>query len=370
MARVLVFGSLAESLITFRGPLLKKMAESGHQVFACAPNLSKEVKNALSEMSVAYNNVELNRAGVNPLHDTRTVLQLVDSFKKINPDIFLGYTIKPVIYGSLASRIIGVPSIYSMITGLGYAFSNSGIKSVVTGVVAKRLYSFALSFNKKVFFQNPDDMCLFTSKGILAKNKSILINGSGVSLDSFQPSPFPQTLSFLLIARLIKDKGVYEYVKAAQIVKKKHPHIKFRLVGFIDSNPSSITEEELRTWVASGVIEYLGRLQDVRPAIMNSSVYVLPSYREGTPRSVLEAMAMGRPIITTDAPGCRETVLDGKNGFLVPVKDVGSLVTAMMHFAKHHKDIVSMGSASRKIAVNKYDVNKVNAVILDTMELV
>jgi len=258
-----------------------------------------------------------------------------------------------------------------MITGLGFAFSSTGIKSAVTGIIAKRMYGIALSFNKNVFFQNPDDMHLFKVNGILKNSqKSTIINGSGVDLELFQPVPTPASLSFLLIARLIREKGIYEYAEAAKIVKKRFPHVNFRLVGFLDKNPSSISEKELESWIESNAIEYLGRLQDIRPAIANSSVYVLPSYREGTPRSVLEAMAMGRSIITTDAPGCRETVQHGQNGFLVPVKDVDALVNSMTHFIECPNDVVRMGHISRQIAVEKYDVRKVNAVILKTLELI
>ena len=194
-----------------------------------------------------------------------------------------------------------------------------------------------------------------------------MVNGSGVDLQSFEEAPFPKKLTFLLIARLLKDKGIREYFEASRIIKKEYPDIIFGLVGWIDENPSSISKEDLQNRIDSGDINFYGRLDDVKPAITNSSVYVLPSYREGTPRTVLEAMAMGRPIITTDAPGCKETVIDGSNGFLVPVKAVDPLVKAMLNFIKNPELINKMGSQSRIIAMEKYDVKKVNEQMIEHM---
>jgi len=371
MARVLVLGSIAESLITFRGPMLNQMVASGHQVFACTPDAPKEIRDRLSDMGVVYQPVELDRTGMNPLRDFRSLMKLFHLFKTVKPDMFLGYTIKPVIYGSFAARLAGVPKIYSMVSGLGYAFSNVGFKTRLVGFIVRRLYKLALSFNQKVFFQNPDNMRLFSELGLIEnQDKAVLVNGSGVDVDVFHPMPFPASLSCLLIARFIKDKGIYEYVDAARIIKQKYPEVKFRLVGFIDSNPSAISEQDLNNWIESGIIEYPGYLLDVHPAIADSSIYVLPSfYPEGTPHSVLEALAMGRPVITTDTPGCRETVIDGENGFLIPAKNIQKLVEAIEYFIDQPAEIERMGKVSRQIAEDKYDVHKVNAVILNTMEL-
>jgi len=275
-----------------------------------------------------------------------------------------------VVYGSLAARLIKVPKIYSIITGLGDAFLESNFRTRVLGVIVRKLYRWVLSYNDKVFFQNPDDLQLFSTKRLIKKpDQAVLVNGSGVDVDLFQTALYPEVPSFLLIARLLKEKGVYEYVEAARIVKQTYPTIKFKLVGYIDNKPSAISEQELQDWIQSGTIEYLGYLRDVRPAIVDSSVYVLPSYREGTPHTVLEAMAMARPIITTDVPGCRETVRDGENGFLIPVKNVPALVDAMVHFVEQAEDIKRMGHISRQFALEKYDVHKVNAVIIRAMGL-
>jgi len=371
VAKIIVIGSYAESLVNFRGPLLKKMAENGHEVMACAPDASPDIQEKLKDLGVAYRNIPLDRTGLNPVRDIYTIFRLISLFREVRPDMVLGYTIKPVIYGSLAGRIASVPRIFSMITGLGYAFSDGGLKERLVGAVVRFLYKLSIGANRRIFFQNPDDRDIFLMLGLLRNfRQAALINGSGVDVDFFQPTPFPGKISFLLIARLIKDKGVLEYVKAARIVKKRYPQTRFYLVGWIDEGPQGISSADLDYWVNEGAIEYLGRLDNVRPAIADASVYVLPSYYpEGTPRTVLEAMSMGRPVITTDAPGCRETVIDGKNGFLVPVRDVNALADRMEYFIKNPEMIVSMGKESRRIAVEKYDVHKVNAVIMKVMGL-
>ncbi len=327
MSCIFIMGSYAESLVNFRGQLLCEMVARGHQVHACAPVASNEIMERLSAFGVKYHFVPLDRTGMNPLHDVEFIIKLVFILKSIKPDIYLGYTIKSVIYGSIAARLAGVPAIFSMITGLGFSFSGDTFKSRVVGRVSGLLYRLALRFNRNIIFQNPDDLELFKKRGFVRKEKQlVLVNGSGVDIDEFAPVAYPSTLSFLLIARLIRDKGIYEYISAAIRVREMYPGVNFRLAGWIDKNPNSIDESDLKSWQESGDIEFIGRLDDVRPSIANSSVYVLPSYREGTPRTVLEAMAMGRPIITTDVPGCRETVINGVNGYLVHDHDVDGLV--------------------------------------------
>ena len=370
MAKVLVLGSLAKMMVKFRGELLRDLVAAGHDVYACAPQANESIRTELLDYGVTFHNVNLSRAGLNPFRDIVFLLRMFRIFRSIQPDLFFGYTIKPVIYGSVAARLARVSNIYSMITGLGYAFVGSTLKSKIVGFFASRLYAFSLQFNKKVFFQNENDSDLFQRKRLVNRNQIVIINGSGVDTDKYFPTPFPENLSFLLIARLLKDKGVYEYIEAARSIKQNFPKVVFGLVGWIDENPSAILKEDLQSWVKEGLINFYGKLDDVRPAISNCSVYVLPSYREGTPRSVLEAMAMGRPIITTDAPGCRETVIDGVNGYLVPVQDAIELAKRMEHFVRNQDLLEKMGKQSRKIAESKYDVHKVNQAILTHLALV
>jgi glycosyltransferase involved in cell wall biosynthesis len=304
--------------------------------------------------------------------DLRTVRALIAFFREFRPDIVLTYTIKPVIYGLLAARLVGVPRRFAIITGLGYTFVGADLKARLAGAAARQLYRLSLRGADLVFFQNPDDRALFERLGLLrAPDQAVLVNGSGIDLDQFQPVPLPgDTVSFLLIARLLKDKGVREYIETARQVRSRHPGTQFHLVGWLDQgNPAGIAEDELRAWITEAVICYHGQLDDVRPAIAATSVYVLPSYREGTPRTVLEAMAMGRPIVTTDVPGCRETVRQGVNGYLVPAQDASALAGALERFLLEPSLIEAMGRESRRIAVEKYDVRKVNATILEAMGL-
>ena len=296
---------------------------------------------------------------MNPISDLKTIFQLWILMKKIKPNYFLGYTHKPVIYGNLAAWMAGVNKQFALITGLGYTFQSN---ILWLNHLLQFLYRISMRKVEKVFFQNPDDESLFQNLGIIktSDNKSVVVNGSGVDLKKFNTSPFPTKIQFLLIARLLGDKGVREYFKAAKAVREKRPDIKFGLVGWIDNHPDAISKQELDERIDAGDIFFYGRMDDVKPAISESSVYVLPSYREGTPRTVLEAMAMGRPIITTDAPGCKETVTDGINGYIVKVKSSQALVKAMFSFIEQPELIESMGNNSRKIAEDKYDVDKVN----------
>lgn len=375
-----MIASYPDSLIRFRGSLIAAIQAKGINVHVVAPDLPRESeqRNRLESMGIIVHEISMRRTGTNPFNDLKTLIQLYLSIRQIRPEYILGYTVKPVIYGTLAGFFARVPHRFALITGLGYAFQGQDkgvarqLRSMLRGLL-QQLYGLALNCSEKVFFQNPDDEGLFRQLEILKlKTPSVIVNGSGVDINhytvvhSFEHTP-KYDISFLMIARLLGDKGVREYVEAARRIKVQNPYIVFRLVGWIDENPDAIEQKELDNWISEGCIEFLGRLTDVRPAIMDCSVYVLPSYREGTPRTVLEAMAMGRPIITTDAPGCRETVVDSDNGFLVPVKSVEALEAAMLRFIDEPKLVVRMGQRSRAIAEEKYDVNKVNEVMLREM---
>ncbi len=314
----------------------------------------------------------MSRMGLNPAKDFLSLLYIIRMLKKEKPDLLLTYTIKPVIYGSLGGWVTGVPRVFSMITGLGYLSSAGGFRQRLLLPWVRMILRIGLHRNKKIFFQNPDDLVRFQSLGLISDpEKAVLINGSGVDIRRFCPAAFPGNTSFLLIARLLRDKGIVEYVEAARRIRTTYPHISFKLVGWLDRNSSSISRAELQAWIDEGAIEFLGKLEDVRSAISASTVYVLPSYYpEGTPRTILEAMAMGRPIITSDAPGCRETVVNGFNGFLVPVKDPVVLAEKMKVFIEQPQLAYQMGQESRRIAVEKYDVRKVNRVILTHLGLI
>lgn len=378
--KFLIFANYLPHVINFRGKLLEAISNLGYEIHVLAPDVDdyQQELNYLSELGYHVHEIPLQRTGTNPLTDFRTLLSAYRLLRNIQPDVILSYTIKSVIYGTLAAWLANVPKRFILISGLGYTFSEVEERDTRTSLqkFIHSLYTQALSKSDKVFFQNPDDLNLFRKLGILKSNiPATVVNGSGVDINNFSIIPLPTYSSgaikpsFLLIARLLKDKGLIEYIEAARIIKSRYPETEFHLVGYIDENPAAITQSQLDEWVESGVVNYWGRLNDVRPAIAASSVYVLPSYREGTSRSVLEAMAMGRPIITTDAPGCRETVIDSRNGFLVPIKTVNELANAMEQFIKNPELIENMGKASRKLTEERFDVNKVNEYMIKEMSL-
>lgn len=369
--KVMVVGNIAQSLVNFRGPLLGSMVARGHDVVAVSPENDPRYTQALADLGVRYRTVPLQRASFNPIADLRFMWALRRLMLEERPDVFLGYTIKPVIYGNFAARLAGVPSRNALITGLGYAFGTSSLKQRVLGRAIHVLYRLALAGTRTVFFQNPDDREEFLARGFVPAERAALVSGSGVDLDLFPPSEPPTSpLVFLLIARLIREKGIEQFVEAARVLKAKYPQAKFQLLGPFDPNPTAISPAEVNEWESHGFVEYLGETDDVRPYLDAASVFVLPSYyREGTPRTALEALATGRPVVTTDAPGCRETVTHGVNGFLVEPKDVPSLTSALEQFLIDPELVVSMGRASLELAKSKYDVNLVNAAMLERMGL-
>ena len=370
--KLLVLSGYVESLVNIRGPLLRAIRGAGHEVLACAPEINEEIAAALRSFGVIYHSVQLERTRMNPIHDARFVLSFSRFLRQKRPDVFFGYNIKPVIYGSFAARLAGVPRVFSLIPGLGYTFGRETNKQRLTNVAARFLYRVALRSNQAVFFQNADDQNLFLKLKLLRdEQQGVRINGSGVDLELFAESPTTQKLPvFLLTARLIKEKGIVEYTEAARLLKSRYPHASFRLLGRLETHPSAIKLEQVERWRSEGIIEYLGATRNVRPYLVDTSVFVLPSYyREGTPLTVLEAMAVGRPIITTDMPGCRDTVIPGENGFLVPIKDAPRLAEAMERFILDPDLIPKMGHRSREIAVDKFDVNRVNAKMMICMGL-
>ncbi|WLP95228.1 glycosyltransferase family 4 protein [Psychrobacter sp. M13] len=377
--KFLVIASHPVSVLKFRGHLIQALKNKGCEIHIATPLLKSypKVSKELKSLGYITHNIPMQRTGTNPLADAKTLKSLYTLMRDIKPTYVLAYTIKPVIYGTLAAWAAKVPHRFALITGLGYAFQQveeTGKRNYFQKIIHE-LYRQALSKTDKVFFQNPDDLNLFKQLKLISnKTPTTIVNGSGVDTSEYNIAPLPVSnkqpeIRFLLIARLLADKGIREYANAAKIIKNKYPEVNFDLVGLIDSNPTAISQQELDEWVDQGLLNFWGRLDDVRPAIAASSIYVLPSYREGTPRTVLEAMSMGRPVITTDAPGCRETVVDSYNGYLVPVKSVDGLVKAMEEFILNPELISTMGKASRKIAEDKFDVHSVNNIMINEMNL-
>lgn len=370
--KVAVLAGYQKSLILFRKALLGAMVREGHEVVACAPESEMSVTAQLKAIGVDYHVLPFHRTGTNLLRDLRAVLSLRHFYARTRPDLVFAYTIKPVIYGSLAARWVGVSPVFSMITGLGHTFAAGGCRRQLLKASVSRLYRLALRHNRAVFFQNADDRAYFKAHQLIPPEcPAILVNGSGVDLEEFRPAPWPEApCSFLLLARLIAEKGIRDYVAAARWLKQRHPRLIFRLGGFIDARAGSITAVELEAWKRERLIEFLGWLDDVRPAIGACSVYVLPSYYpEGAPHSILEAMAMGRPIVTTDEPGCRQTVQNGVNGWLVPARSPERLAKTMEQFVLHPALIPAMGRQSRLLAEARYDLRQVNQILMKSMGL-
>jgi len=362
---VVLFGSYAPSLIHFRGPLIAEMIRRGHSVTAMAPAIDEQIGGALRALGAEPRSVALGRTSINPLEGLRAGRDLRRTLREIEADVLIAYTAKPIVVGVPAARAAGVKRAVALVTGLGYAFTGGReLKRLISRAAATILYRRALAGSDVAIFQNENDRADFARMGVLpSRVKTTLINGSGVDIDHYAGSPPPPEPSFLMIARLLGDKGVREYAEAGRRLKQLHPTVPVSLIGGIGAEPNAISREELDRFIGWG-IDYLGPQSDVRPFITAHSVYVLPSYREGTPRSVLEALSMGRAVITTDAPGCRQTIEHEKNGLLVRPRDADSLFTAMRRLVENPQLIAPMGAASRRIAEEKFDVRKVNAALL------
>ena len=364
-----MLGSSANSLKNFRGALIQTLITKGHSVHCAAPFSPQDssVLDWLVRQKVSVHNVQLKRTGLNPFQDLILIFRIFILLRKISPDIFFAFTAKPVIWGIFAAWLARVPKRVVLITGLGYAFTGhaSGIRAFLKKLLAF-LYKRALSVAHVVFFQNTDDSVYFQRLNIVSRvNKVVVVNGSGVDTRHFSVTPLPpKPISFLLIARLLRDKGILEYFDAANRINAKYSGVEFSLVGGLDENPDSMNIAEINTLLSAGTVRWLGELNDVRDAITKAHIFVLPSYREGTPRTVLEAMSMGRPIITTDVPGCRQTIIDGVNGFLVRAQDSTSLCEAMSRFIDEPELLPKMGVESRRLAEEKYEVTKVNSKII------
>jgi len=372
--KIALIGSQAFALWNFRGPLIQEMVERNLEVYALAPDYDNYTCEKVRKLGAKPIQYRLSRTGLNPFRDALNFLGLILTLRRIRPDVTFSYTIKPVIYGTLAAWIVGVPRRFAMIEGLGYAFTAPGereeLKRRVVRTIAQFLYKLALRRATKVFFLNPDDLNEFVQKRLVYSERAFLLGPIGVDLRAFTPAPpVSEPITFLLAARLLREKGVLEFVEAARRIKAKYPDTRFLILGGLDTNPGAIPRKEVEGWAKEGLIEWPGHVADVRPYLAQASVFVLPSYREGVPRSIQEAMAMARPIITTDAPGCRETVIPGVNGFLVPVRDVDALVSAMERFINEPELIERMGKESRRIAEERFDVHKINQVLLEAMGL-
>ena len=367
--KILVLSSHTPSLFWFRTEMMKSFIECGYEVVAVGNESEEQWSEKFASLQIKYRQAFIQRNGTNPLKDLKTLKNLKKIIAEEKPQKIFSYQAKTVIYGGIAARKYKNIDYYALIAGVGSVFLSKGIKARLIRAFLKIEYKIGLKKAKKVIFQNQDDVQLFLKNKLVKEKQIEIINGSGVNLERFQKQPLPKEMIFLTISRLIRDKGVMEYLESARRIKNKYPNVKFMLVGPYDSNPSALNEEDLRPYIEGGVVEYFGEQADVVPYLAQCSVYVLPSYREGIPKTVLEAMASFKAIITTDAPGCRETVIDGENGFLVPVKDVDALVERMEYFIQNRAIIEKMAEKGRILVEDKFDVKKINDKIKKIMEL-
>ena len=355
--RTIVFCSnTAWNLVNFRGPIIAALSGDGHRIIAAAaPDGSVE---KLHELGAEFRPVRLKASSRNPLDDLRLLASLVSLLRQERPSALLTFTIKPNIYGTLAARMAGVPAV-ATVSGLGSAFLAGGR----TGRIIDGLYRLGLAGASAVFFQNGDDRDLFLGRQLVRPDQVRMVAGSGVDVDRFRIAGRPDNdrPTFLLISRMLWDKGVGEYAAAARLLAGRDPKPRFVMVGGAGvDNPSAVPSSELERWANDGIVEYLGAMADVRPAIAAADCVVLPSYREGVPRSLLEAAAMGRPLIATDVPGCREVVRDGVNGFLCKAKSAQSLADAVSRIADlSAEERQAMGLEGRKLVETKFAVSNV-----------
>lgn len=357
---IAVISNTTWSLVNFRAELISGLLESGHTVYAVAP--PDEYVSQIEAMGARFYPLShLSAKGKNPIDDLKLQRELRSLFKRKKVDVAFTFTSKPNIYGSFAAMGTGT-KVVPTVNGLGNAF----IRPSKTQSIMRRLYKLSFRGAPKVIFQNPDDRDLFLEKAIVTNNQVILSPGSGVNLEVFQPNKDhpANPIVFLFSARLVSEKGVFEYLEAAREIMKSNKEIRFRLLGAPGNNPSSIKLNELDEYIEQGIVEYFGHTDDMNQELGNVSVLVLPSYyREGIPRVLLEGLAKGLPIITTDSTGCRETIIDGKNGIMIPPQDVGALIAAMERIIDlEEADRIEMGRQSRVLAEQKFDVKNVVAI--------
>lgn len=356
------------TVYNFRGDLIKEITVKGYEVIVTGPDMTDVDK--IEALGAKFVEIPMNKTGTSITGDLKYCKALTKLLKEEKPDVTLGYTIKPVVYGAIAAKRAKVKNINSLVTGGGYTFIATSLKARILGMIVRTLYRIGLRKANNVIFQNPDDLNEFCDRKLVKKEKCHVVNGSGVNLEKFEKAPFPEQTSFFMLSRLLKSKGVCEYLEAAKIVKKQYPDAKFYILGKYEFEmQDAVDKEYVERFIQDGIIERFEETSDVRPYYAMCSAYVLPSYREGTPRTVLEAMAMGRPIITTDTQGCRETVIDGKNGFLVPIKNAEAVAEKMIWFIENPEKVQAMGNESLDYVRKKFDVNIVNSEMLRIMNI-
>lgn len=358
--KILVISPKNKTVFNFRGDLIKDMIAKGNDVYVTGPN--KEFIEDINLLGIKkFIEVPFIKDNTSIKGDLIYFKKLKDTIKEIKPDLIFSYTIKPVIYGSIAGNLCGVKKIYSMVTGLGRIYASDGIKTRIIRNIIKYLYKIAFKGCNKVIFQNSDDIEEFIKEKYLPEEKCVIVNGSGVNMERFYRTAIPQDPVFLMVSRIIKEKGVLDFAKAARIVKEKVPNARFIILGGYDNSIGALKESDIKEYIEDGSIELPGEVKDPVSFYNKSSVFVLPSYyKEGLPRTILEGMACGRPIITTNWTGCKEPIIDGVNGYLIPIKNPIELANKIYILATNRKKILEMSNAAYKTCLENYEVGIVN----------
>ena len=374
MQKIAVVGNSCIDFVNLRGPLLKHLQSCDLEVSVIGPHCDeKDVLDKMNDFEFNFIPYSIKPVSLNPLNDLFSFIQIYKALKFVSPDKVLLLTLKPIVYGSIAARLLGIKEVFSLNSGLGRNFVGESAYHKFVLFFLKPLLKIAFKFNKKVFFQNPDDCQLFNDLELCGLNKSITVNGTGIDLDAFplkERSP-ASALRFLMISRLIQEKGVNFFYEAAKEIKEEYPEVEFQLLGNFCDSQSGISESLIQKWHDEGVINFLGETDDVRPFLEKADIFVLPTYyREGVPRTCMEALASGLPIITTDVPGCRETVINNNNGFLIKPKSHSALKAAIKNFIESPNIIDDMILYGRRIVEEKFDIKKVNSSIALSMELI
>ncbi|WMU71371.1 glycosyltransferase family 4 protein [Enterobacter bugandensis] len=358
--KILLIGNQSSTIILFRKKLIKELVTRGIKVHVLVMDNDKGNFQTISMFGAVPEQYYFSRSGMNPLSDLINMVALSKKIRHINPDVVFCFFPKPVIFGTLAAKLAGVKNIYNLLEGLGFCytahFKKDSFKKRLLKTIQTFLYKLTLPRAKKVLFLNRDDYQDLVVQNNIEISDFEVIGGIGVDLNDYSYNkPKTDAIHFGMVSRLLVEKGVREFVQAAKIVKSKFPQVRFSIAGAIDDNPGGISRDQLNNWKNEGHVEFLGQISDVKSYLIDLSVFVLPSYREGIPRSTQEAMSIGRAIITTDVPGCRETIVHGKNGLMVPPWDVEALASAMTSVINNSDQIVSMGIESRRIAEEKFD---------------
>ncbi len=373
--KIILIGTTASMMLQFRQDLIKLLLNKNLVVYTFICEYKKEELAQLEKLGAIPVTYTMARGGLNPFADLKAIKELTNKIKAIQPEIVFSFFAKPVVYGTLAARKAKVPRVYGMLEGLGYFFTEQpkgqSFKTKLVRQIQILLYKIAIPKLDALILLNPDDKKdLLISSNVKAKEVHIL-GGIGLNLEQYRYSTAPiDPINFLFIGRLLREKGIFEFIEAAKKVKKQYPNAQFTVIGSIDpQNMGALSQQELDHLIAENLFEYPGYVNNIQDWIKESSVFVLPSYREGVPRSTQEAMAIGRPVITTDVPGCRETVIDGVNGFLIPKWNPEVLAEKMIYFIENPDQVNAMAEESYKIAVERFDVNKVNEKLISILKI-